>query len=140
SESGFLCAIGMACDRRRRIAEQHDLEEVGRADLSRAEPVPPGGDEDAPSRALAVGCLHHLVEVAEEAGNARDLEHPADDVRPVFEGADRARSARAARGYPCLAEGEAGGHEPGAIRAHPRHQVRMTEIGPLPGALLMRIE
>lgn len=84
-EAGLLRAVRVAGDRRSGIAEHRNVKEVGRAHLGGSETIPPGGDEGAPARALAVGGLHHLVEIAEEAGNARDLEHAADDVRPVLE-------------------------------------------------------
>ncbi len=99
-EAGLLRPVVVAADRRRRIAEYRHVEEICGADIGGAEAVPPGGDEGAPTRALAVGGLHHLVEIAEKAVNARDLEHAAHDMRPVLEGADAARPARFSGGDP----------------------------------------
>ena len=89
--SRCVCACSVApAERQRRLAGAGNRIEVAGADLGRAEPVPPGANEAAPGSALAVGRLHHLVEVAEEAVDAGDLEHAADDLRPVLVAADGA--------------------------------------------------
>ena len=134
-KAGLLCTVRVAGDRGRRIAEQGHVEQVGHAHLGGAEPVPPGGDESAPARALAVRGRHHLVEVAEEAGDAGGLKDTTDDLRPVLEGADGSRTPRFAGDDPGPAERQAGRDQPCAVGSHPHHQVRVTEARALPGLL-----
>ena len=70
--------VGHARSRRRSEATDHSggprRTEVSRSHLSGPEPVPPRRHEDAPDSALAVGRFQHLIEVAEEALDAGDLE------------------------------------------------------------------
>ena len=89
-------------------------------------------------RALAVGGREHLVEVAEEALDARHAEHAAHDLRPSLVAAHAARPARPSVGDPGAAEGQAGGDQPAAVGAHPAHQVGVAEGAAPPGLVRPR--
>ena len=65
AKPGPLRAIVAGSQRKRRLGGKRELIKRRRADLRRAEPVPPCRHETAPDRSLAVGGLHHLVEIAE---------------------------------------------------------------------------
>ena len=117
----------------RRLRRQGD----GRA--GRPCPPPPGrsgpttADEGPQCRALAVGGREHLVEVAEEALDARHAEHAAHGLGPGLVAADAARPARPSGGDPGAAERQAGGDQPAAVGAHPAHQVGVAEGAAPPG-------
>src|SRR5262249_6481661 len=140
AKSGPLGAIVARTEWQGGLGSQCEFEKVRRPYVSRAEPGPPRRHEAAPHLALAVGRHHHLLDIAEKALAARDLEHAAHGLRPGFVTADRARSAGSAGGDPGPTEDEAGGNEASAIGADPFHQLRMPETAALRRASHPRIE
>src|SRR5665213_686831 len=140
AEANSLRTIIAEPQRKRRLARQRQLVEVTVTDLRCAEPIPPGRHEAAPDSALAIGCLHHLFEVAEEPFDAGDLEHAPQRLRPGLVAADAARPARTSGGDPCLAEAEASRDDAGPVGTHPDHEIGVAKARALPGLLDVRIE
>ena len=117
-----LCADGQAGLRIFREANQ-----IADAHIGAAKAVPPKLDKGAPAAALAIRCLHHLIQVAQKARHARHVQDAAQGLAPCLKAAQAARSGRPAGAGPGLAERQASRHKPRAIGAHPDHQVGVAK-------------
>ena len=117
-----------------------EANQIADAHLGAAKAVPPKLDKGAPAAALAIRGLHHLIQVAQKAGNARDVQDAPQGLAPCLKAAQAARSGRPAGTGPGLAEGQASRHKPCAIGAHPDHQVRVAKALAPPGLVAARVE
>jgi hypothetical protein len=66
------------------------------AHLGAAKAIPPKLDKGAPGAALAIGGLHHLIQVAQKAGNAGDVQDAAQGLAPCLEAAEASGGGRPA--------------------------------------------
>ena len=114
--------------------------QIADAHLGAAKAVPPKLDKGAPGAALAIRCLHHLIQVAQKARHAGHVQDAAQCLAPCLKSAQAARSGRPAGAGPGLAEGQASRHKPCAIGAHPDHQIGMAKALTPPGLVAAGVE
>jgi len=94
AESGLLGSLIAVAELHRRFAQNGDLVEVADADCGGVRVLPPARYETSPDRAFGIRRLEHLVDVAEEARHAGDIEDAAHDPRPGLETPDDCVSSR----------------------------------------------
>ena len=89
---------------------------------------PPLRYECTPCRPLGVGLLVEVGEVAEKAGDVRDVQDPAHHLRPALEHPQRAAAFRPSRNDPGLDQGEEGPDQSVAVGSRPNSNVLVPEV------------
>lgn len=90
-----------------------EANQIADAHLGAAKAVPPKLDKGAPAAALAIRGLHHLIQVAQKAGNARDVQD-APQSGSMSQSCPGCAQRAACRHWPRLGRGS--GKPPQAVR------------------------